>query len=245
MHVTYVNGLEREILWLRNRNVLKSLVDSYAKGFPPTFKGNCCSTNTYSIIMRCNGSSTNIHNFHCMLLSFTLLLLVHNVMLCSSCYPPCWSLILILHGASIMYYYNICHILDNLHSFCMLLSSLVSLLLWSPIFMLVDAPTLRFCYYCSPHSSMQIFSDVDSILYYCNIYYPSSMFGNTLDPYRRRLQILSPWPTKLQWKLELELEHEGNFISETEDQDILNLSLVEKTETVQVQSTLEGESMRT
>jgi hypothetical protein len=72
---------------------------------------------------------------------------------------------------------------------------------------------------------------------------PSSMFGNTLDPYGRRVQILSPWSTKLQWKLEL--EHEGYFISETEDQDILNLSLVEKIETVQVQSTLEGQGLRT
>ena len=171
MYVTCVNGQECKILWLRKRNILKPFVDSYAKGFPPTFREHCCSINIYSIIMSCNGSSTIIHNFHCMLMSFALLLLVEDVMLCSSCYTPCWSKILIFHDASIMHYCNICHILDNLHSFHMLLSSLVFMLLWSPIFMLVDVPTLHFCYYYSLHSSMQIFYAIDSILYCCNIYH--------------------------------------------------------------------------
>ena len=63
------------------------------KMFPPW--------NKYSIIMRCIGSPTNVHN--CMLLSYALLLLVEEVMLCSSNYPPYYCSMLILHDASIIY----------------------------------------------------------------------------------------------------------------------------------------------
>ena len=82
-----LNGQECNILWLGKEDILSAFVDSYSRGLPPTFTNVVDPTNIYSIIMSCNGSSTNVQNFHCMLLSFAMLLLVVEAMLCSSCYP--------------------------------------------------------------------------------------------------------------------------------------------------------------
>ena len=81
------NGQECKILWLGKRDALRPLVDSYAMGLPSTFKENCCSQKTIQLLW--GKMDTNVHIFHCMLLSLALLLLAEKVMFRSSCYAPC------------------------------------------------------------------------------------------------------------------------------------------------------------
>lgn len=42
MYDTYVLGEKCRILWLEKRFALRALIDSYAKGLPPTFKESGC-----------------------------------------------------------------------------------------------------------------------------------------------------------------------------------------------------------
>jgi hypothetical protein len=82
-------GQKCMILWLEKRDVLKPLLNSYSVDSHQQSWKFVVFTNIYLIIMNCNGSPTNAHSFHCMLLSTALLLLVKGVMFFPSCYPPC------------------------------------------------------------------------------------------------------------------------------------------------------------
>lgn len=83
--------------------------------------------------------------------------------------PPC-SLVQINFNASILHCCIVNYTIINIHSFCMLLLSLVFTLLSSLIFMLMDVLTLCCCYlvYCPLHSSMWILYNA-FILCPCNI----------------------------------------------------------------------------